>query len=192
MARKLPDDPVKRRLQVFKRLFQHIEHWKSLIEAGEMENFIVTPEGEEIFIYDLMIGIDTLPPRQREAFDLICLQSYTESAATAIMLPDSKWSTPIQQYADAALLRMVQAYDAKQAGTWNPNAIKKRRHKSKGANHDGAVPSSPAQDQRSSGEPVECLSDCGLLGGEEAAQSTQANERADAYSGAREEDCTAS
>lgn len=152
-----------------------------------MQGFIVTPEGEEIFIYDLMIGIDTLPPRQREAFDLICLQSYTESAATAIMLPESKWSTPIQQYADAALLRMVQAYDAKQAGSWNPNAIKKRR-KSKGSNHDGVVPSSPAQDQRSSGEPVECVSDCGLLGGEEAAQSTQADERADADCGAREED----
>lgn len=156
-----------------------------------MQGFIVTPEGEEIFIYDLMIGIDTLPPRQREAFDLICLQSYTESAATAIMLPESKWSTPIQQYADAALLRMVQAYDAKQAGTWNPNAIKKRRHKSKGSNHDGAVPCSPAQDQRGSGEPVECFSGCGVLGGEEAAQVTQADEGADADSRAREEDLAA-
>lgn len=189
MARKLPEDPVKRRLQVFKRLFQHIEHWKALIEAGEMDHIITTPEGEEIYLYDLMTGIDTLPPRQRQAFDLICIQSFTESAATAIMLPDSKWSTPIQQYADAALLRMVQAYDAKQAGTWNPTAIKKRKTpKPKGSNHDGSVPCSSTGHQRGSGEPVECVSDCGLLGGAEATQSTPPDEAADANDGAREED----
>lgn len=92
-----------------------------------MEPILSTPDGEEIYLYDLMTGIDTLPPRQRQAFDLICLKSYTESAATAIMLPDSKWSTPIQQYADAALLRMVNAYDQKQAGTWDPREVKRRK-----------------------------------------------------------------
>jgi len=65
-----------------------------------------------------MCGIDSLPPRQREAFELICIQGFTETDATRIMLPDSRWSTPIQQYADSALVRMIKAYDDKQAGTW--------------------------------------------------------------------------
>lgn len=120
MARRLPEDPVKRRLQWFKRTYQHLEHLKSLLETGAMPmpGIITTPEGEEIYLSDLMVGIDELPPRQREAFTLICLQGYTETAATKVMLPNSRWSTPVQQYADTALARMVAAYDKKQAGVW--------------------------------------------------------------------------
>jgi hypothetical protein len=96
-----------------------MQHWRALIEAGEMGFIITIPEtGEEIYLLDLMVGIDSLPPRQREAFELICLQGYTETDATKIMLPNSKWSTPVQQYADSALARMIKAYDDKQAGTW--------------------------------------------------------------------------
>lgn len=120
MARRLPEDPIKRRLQWFKRTYQHLEHLKSLLETGAMPmpGIITTPEGEEIYLPDLMVGIEDLPPRQREAFTLICLQGYTETAATKVMLPNSRWSTPVQQYADTALARMVAAYDKKQAGFW--------------------------------------------------------------------------
>lgn len=137
MARRLPEDPIKRRLQWFKRTYQHLEHFKSLLEAGAMPmpGIIDTPDGEEIYIPDLMVGIDDLPPRQREAFTLICLQGYTETAATKVMLPNSRWSTPVQQYADTALARMVAAYDKKQGGVWaaleesvkKPAKTKKRR-----------------------------------------------------------------
>jgi DNA-directed RNA polymerase specialized sigma24 family protein len=120
MARRLPDDPVKRRLQWFKRTYQHLEHFQCLLESGSMPmpGIITTPEGEEIYLSDLMSGIEDLPPRQREAFTLICLQGYTETAATKVMLPNSRWSTPVQQYADTALARMVAAYDKKQQGIW--------------------------------------------------------------------------
>jgi hypothetical protein len=120
MARRLPEDPVKRRLQWFKRTYQHLEHLKSLLETGgmPMPGIITTPDGEDIYLSDLMVGIEDLPPRQREAFTLICLQGYTETAATKVMLPNSKWSTPVQQYADTALARMVAAYDKKQGGQW--------------------------------------------------------------------------
>lgn len=138
MARRLPEDPIKRRLQWFKRTYQHLEHFKSLLESGAMPmpGIIDTPDGEEIYIPDLLIGIEDLPPRQREAFTLICLQGYTETAATKVMLPNSRWSTPVQQYADTALARMVAAYDKKQAGVWavleepvrkTPAKTKKRR-----------------------------------------------------------------
>lgn len=121
MARRLPDDPAKRRLQVFKRCYQHLSHWAALIEDRGMGDVITTPEGEDIYLHDLLTGIDSLPRRQREAFQLICLQGYTETAARDEMLPNSRSSTPVQQYADSGLIRMVDAYDAKQAGCWPPS-----------------------------------------------------------------------
>ena len=130
--RRLPTDPVKRRLQIMKRIYQHLDHFNALIEAGEMDMPGIIPihdeilPYEEIYLPDMMTGILSLPPRQREAFELICLKAYTEGAATAIMLPDSQWSTPIQQYADSALARMVSAYDDKQAGVWVPKVYQRR------------------------------------------------------------------
>lgn len=128
--RRLPDDPVKRRIQIFKRLYQHLNHFQAQVEAGNFPMPLVItipnyvgPDGEDwpaedVFIDDLMVGIDALPPRQREAFELICLGGWTETDATRKMLPDSQWSTPIQQYADTALARMIKSYDEKQAGTF--------------------------------------------------------------------------
>jgi hypothetical protein len=117
MARQLPDDPHKRRQAVFRRLYQFMPHWREQIVAGIMTDIIVDPEsGEEIFYGDLMVGLDTLPPRQREAFTLICMQGYTETAAAKIMLPNSKWSTTVQQHVNAALERMVARYDEQQSG----------------------------------------------------------------------------
>lgn len=121
MVRKLPEDPAKRRIQHMKRLFQHLEHFRSQLEAGNftLPLIVTIPDtGEEVYLEDLMCGIDSLPPRQREAFELICLGGWTETDATKVMLPDSRWSTPIQQYADSALIRMIESYDQKQAGTW--------------------------------------------------------------------------
>lgn len=94
--RKLPDDPAKRRVQYLKRIYQHLEHFRELMESGQMElpGVVTLPDGEEIYLDDLMAGIDSLPPRQRQAFELICLQGYTETDTTKIMLPNSRWSTP--------------------------------------------------------------------------------------------------
>jgi hypothetical protein len=148
MGRKLPD-PItrnpgetdeefskrrqlsKHRVQVFKRVYQNMDHWRALMEDHGMGPVITTPDGEDIYINDLMVGQDTLPLQQRRAFDKICRQGYTESAATAEILPNSKWSTPVQQYSDDGLKKMILAYDAKQAGTWDPKVavVKKRRKK---------------------------------------------------------------
>lgn len=81
-----------------------------------MSDVITTPDGEDIYIRDLLVGLDSLPRRQREAFELICLQGYTETAARDKMLPNSRSSTPVQQYSDSGLIRMVAKYDELQAG----------------------------------------------------------------------------
>jgi hypothetical protein len=89
---------------------------------------VTDPEtNEDICLDDLLVGIETLPPKQRQAFELICLKSYTETAATEIMLPNSRWSTPVQQYADEGLDKMIRAYDLHQSGDWDLSNQKKRR-----------------------------------------------------------------
>lgn len=123
-------DLARRRRQIFKRTYQHIYHWQALREDRGMDDVITTPDGEDIYLGDLLVGLDTLPPRQREAFELICLGGYTESAARDKLLPNSKSSTPVQQYADRALKRMMAAYDARQCGEAQPTARKKK------ASHD--------------------------------------------------------
>lgn len=136
MGRRLPDfDPEdgdyassKRRIQIFKRIYQHYYHWQSLRETGEVGD-ILDIDGEEIYLGDLMTGIETLPTRQRQAFELICLRGYTESAATAILLPNSRWSTPVQQYSDDGLKKMILAYDAKQRGTWDPSTARRKKRR---------------------------------------------------------------
>ncbi len=136
MGRRLPDyDPdkdgpyetSKRRIQIFKRIYQNMEHWRAQQEDYGLSDVITTIDGEDVYYGDLMIGRDTLPLRQSQAFELICLKGFTESAATEILLPDSKWSTPVQQYSDDGLKKMIAAYDEKQAGTWDPAAAKKKR-----------------------------------------------------------------
>lgn len=137
MGRRLPDyDPdrdgeyatSKRRIQLFKRVYQNYHHWCSLRETGEVDDTLDI-DGEEIYLGDLMTGIETLPPRQRQAFELICLQGYTESAARDAILPLSKWTTPVQQYSDDGLKKMVAAYDAKQDGSWDPIAARRKRRR---------------------------------------------------------------
>lgn len=117
MPRLPADDPSRIRLGVFRGLYQHMPHWREQIIAGTMTDIIVVPgTGEEICYGDLLVGLDSLPPRQREAFELICLQGYTETAAAKVMLPDSRWSTTVQQHVNAALERMVLRYDEQQSG----------------------------------------------------------------------------
>jgi Sigma-70, region 4 len=117
----LPEDPGKLRRQIFKRLYTHLEHFKSQVEAGNfpLPLVVTIPKtGEDVYIDDLMVGIDSLPPRQREAFELIALKGWTETDAARKMMPWSEWSTPVQQYCDSALDRMIAKYDEKQAGTF--------------------------------------------------------------------------
>lgn len=130
--RKLPEDPIKRRTQQLKRIYQHLQHFQALVEMGEMTMppIVTIPEtGEEIYLADLMVGIDSLPPQQRRAFELICLEGWTETDATKVILPGSRWSTPTQQYADSALARMIASYDQYQLDGSIPPPYQDRRRK---------------------------------------------------------------
>lgn len=114
MFRKLPTDPEKRRLALWRRLYSRYAHWESLVESHQL--YFIELEDEEVYFYDVMVGLPTLPPRQKMAFDLHILQGYSRQQAAQVMFPGSKWSTPVQQYSNIALRKMVDAYDAFQLG----------------------------------------------------------------------------
>ena len=108
MPRKLSTDPEKRRLQIFRRIYSHWWEWKALVE--EQHLMFLEVEGETIYFYDLLVGIDDLPPRQREAFVIHILHCTPEREASKIM--GTNWVSLVGQYSTAALKKMVAAYDA--------------------------------------------------------------------------------
>lgn len=109
MPRTLSKDPAKRRRQIFQNIYLNYYKWESLVESDQMQ--YISYMGEEIYFYDLLIGLDDLPPRQRQAFELHLLQGLTEVETSKVMSPDGKWPTVVGQYCSSALIRMIDAYD---------------------------------------------------------------------------------
>ena len=105
MPRKLSDDPEKRRLQIFRRIYSHWYDWKSLIEQEQLHFLEI--DGETIYFYDLLVGLDSLPPRQKEAFVVHILRGIPEREASKIM--GTSWVSLVGQYSTAALKKMVAA-----------------------------------------------------------------------------------
>lgn len=108
MPRKLSTDPEKRRLQIFRRIYTHWHEWKSLVEQEQLH--FIDVEGETIYFHDLLVGLDKLPPRQRQAFVIHILYCTPEREASKIM--ETSWVSLVGQYSAAALKKMVAAYDA--------------------------------------------------------------------------------
>jgi hypothetical protein len=57
--RKLPTDSAKRRKQIFKRCYQNIPHWQAWIEDYGGSDVITSDDGEDIYLRDLLVGLDT-------------------------------------------------------------------------------------------------------------------------------------
>lgn len=108
MARKLSTDPEKRRLQIFRRIYAHLFEWEALVEEQQLR--FIEVEGETIYFYDLLAGLDKLPPRQKEAFVIHILYCIPEREASKIM--GTSWVSLVGQYSTAALKKMVASYDA--------------------------------------------------------------------------------
>lgn len=108
MTRRLSEDPERRRLQLFRAIFINYYKWQALVESEGVQFLAI--DGEEIYFYDLLVGLDDLPPRQRQAFELHLLFGMTEKEAAAQM-GFTKWVTLVGQYSTAALKRMVVSYD---------------------------------------------------------------------------------
>ena len=108
----------KRRRQIFRRLYCCYYEWQSQYETGETGDIWPTPDGEEVYMPDLLVGLPLLPPRQRLAFELHTLNGMTELSAAREM-GFVRWSTPVQQYNNMAISTLITAYDKKQDGSWD-------------------------------------------------------------------------
>jgi len=109
MPKTLSSDPVKRRNQLFLNIYMNYYHWEAAREDHQITEIWV--EGELISFRDLLVGLDTLPPRQKQAFIIHVLQGKTEVETHKVMEFTSPYTRLVGQYASAALLKMIRAYD---------------------------------------------------------------------------------
>lgn len=68
----------------------------------------INVNGVCVNVHDILQGVEELPERQREAVVLMCLENYREVDAAAVMLPGSKWSSPVGAYKRAGLQKIVE------------------------------------------------------------------------------------
>lgn len=129
MGRQLSTDPEKRRLQLFRNMYMNYHCWRAEVERSNL--LFLNVDGEEIYFYDLLVGLDDLPARQREAFELHLLLGMTEKEAaermgflreeytftvatdgtTTFEIEVVGWVTLVGQYSTQALKRMMVSYD---------------------------------------------------------------------------------
>jgi DNA-directed RNA polymerase specialized sigma24 family protein len=87
--------------QVLERILNNYQEWREVYrETGNPD--LQLSNGITINIYDILKGIDTLPPRQREAVVLSCLENRKEVEVAKIM-GFTKWSSQVGMYKRKAL-----------------------------------------------------------------------------------------
>jgi DNA-directed RNA polymerase specialized sigma24 family protein len=92
--------------KTIERLLRQWQNWGSLVESHGLMS-ITTPDGEEYHYLDMLEGLNALPPRQREAVWLMCVEDLSETTVAKIMKFDNVEVTPCQQYKSYGLNRLV-------------------------------------------------------------------------------------
>lgn len=86
-----------------------LRHYNEIYEQYKYSGLeeITLPDGDVMNVHDMLEGIKSLPKRQREAVELMCIQGLKEVEASEIMLPGSKWSSPVGAYKRAGLKKLA-------------------------------------------------------------------------------------
>ncbi|WP_267716684.1 hypothetical protein [Streptomyces sp. CoH17] len=87
----------------FEKVLRGYQTWQAAVEDHNIDTIRVGDE--EYCFYDILDGIKTLPPRQRQAFDLIVIEGKKEVQAAREM-GFQRWSTPVQQYKNIAVKKL--------------------------------------------------------------------------------------
>lgn len=98
----------KRRRTILEQLLKHYFEWRVLFEEEGVDT--LSHDGEDYGLHDIMENLDLLPPRQLEAVQLICILNFTQKEAAEIM-GFTKWTTPVQQYKNAGLGKLLTYMD---------------------------------------------------------------------------------
>lgn len=117
---------AKRRL--FAKMLKHFAEWLSLVESEGLTT--ITVEGEEYHYLDILSAFEVLPPRQREAVWLMCIEDRSEQDV-AQRMGFTSWPTPVQQYKNFGLAKMMVYQNASIDGkaTMMKNSAKYRKPK---------------------------------------------------------------
>jgi len=87
--------------QLLERILNNYFEWKAVYkQTGNPDLELLN--GITVNIYDILDGIDKLPPRQKQAVVLTCLENRKESEVAKIM-GFAKWSSPVGMYKRRAL-----------------------------------------------------------------------------------------
>lgn len=94
--------------QLLENVLRNYHEFRELYVREGIEE--VQIEGFTVNVHDVLQGLEELPERQREAIELTCLRNMREVDAASIMLPDSKWSSPVGAYKRTGLQKLVDKY----------------------------------------------------------------------------------
>jgi len=87
--------------KVLEKLLNHYWEWYEIyLVTGESDLHL--PNGITVNYYDILAGIDKLPPRQRQAVVLSCLENRKEVEVAQIM-GFKRWSSQVGMYKRKAL-----------------------------------------------------------------------------------------
>lgn len=100
----------KEKRKTFSRVLKNYAAWKSLVESEGLFS-IKLRDGEELHYMDILEGFKVLPPRQRQAVWLMCVEDKSEVEVAEIMGFQS-WPTPVQQYKNIGLARLIKYQEA--------------------------------------------------------------------------------
>ena len=103
-------DPIRRKMKILKEILKNYEQWKVLVEEHGVLSLSI--DGDEYHFHDILEGIERLPPRQREALWKLCIENKKE-VEVAREMGFTRWSTPVQQYRNHGLFKLVKWHEEK-------------------------------------------------------------------------------
>lgn len=93
--------------QLLERILKNYHLWYDVYQKTNESSIYIN--GMLIDYFELLSGIDKLPPRQQEALRLTCLENQKEADAARIMGFD-KWSSQVGMYKRRALKTLCDTY----------------------------------------------------------------------------------
>jgi hypothetical protein len=113
---------------------KNYSHWVSLVESEGLHTIAVEGWGE-LHYMDILKGFEVLPPRQKQAVWLMCIEDKSEEDVARIMGFATR-PTPVQQYKNFGLALLMKYQEA---ASDERLAMEKKasKHKSKSGGENG-------------------------------------------------------
>lgn len=118
-----------RREKLLERILRNYRQWEAFVESEGLLS--ITVYGEEFHFCDILHGLELLPPRQKEAVQLLLIEDHREVDA-AKMMGFTRWSTNVQQYKNLGVRKLLALQDSPELMA-KELAKKRRREKEKRA-----------------------------------------------------------